>query len=313
MSRKKKPFEQEESLPFDFLPESTSRGIRITLDPLRYPIWTENKAKLIERYLYYFVLITHHGTYIDGFAGPQYADKPEMWAANLVLESNPKLLRHFYLYDKSRKAFKALKTLQARQPERDSKGKKLYRDIEVSRGDFNVIVHELLGRNTIKESEATFCLLDQRTFECHWSTVEALAKHKKTGRKIELFYFLPIAWLDRALAAQREMEVIEAWWGRDDWPRLRELSTEGRVDAFVNRFKDELGYESVMAWPIFKRQNSGNIMYYMIHATDHPAAPRLMYRAYHEAIKPKEPPKEVQMEFADLIKEFGEDGDSGEE
>ena len=39
--------------------------------PLRHPIWTEYKARLIERYLYYFVMITKHGTYIDGFAGPQ--------------------------------------------------------------------------------------------------------------------------------------------------------------------------------------------------------------------------------------------------
>ena len=35
------------------------------------PLWTEHKAQLISRYLYYFVLITRHGVYIDGFAGPQ--------------------------------------------------------------------------------------------------------------------------------------------------------------------------------------------------------------------------------------------------
>ncbi len=62
---------------------------------LRQPVWTENKAKFIERYLYYFVLITKHGTYIDGFAGPQRPGNPEMWAAKLVLESEPKWLRHF--------------------------------------------------------------------------------------------------------------------------------------------------------------------------------------------------------------------------
>src|ERR1700730_5630268 len=49
------------------------------------PLWTENKARLIERYLYYFVLITKHRTYIDGFAGPQHS--PENWAARLVLET----------------------------------------------------------------------------------------------------------------------------------------------------------------------------------------------------------------------------------
>src|SRR5262252_5416945 len=56
------------------------------------PIWTENKAKLIERYLYYFVLVTKHGTYIDGFAGPQNPKNQGSWAAKLVLESKPQLL-----------------------------------------------------------------------------------------------------------------------------------------------------------------------------------------------------------------------------
>ncbi len=36
-----------------------------------FPVWTDNKAKFIMSYLRYFVLLTKHGTYIDGFAGPQ--------------------------------------------------------------------------------------------------------------------------------------------------------------------------------------------------------------------------------------------------
>jgi three-Cys-motif partner protein len=64
-----------------------------------YPLWTENKAKLIERYLYYFVLITKHGTYIDGFAGPQDPSKPDLWAARLVLANRPRWLRHFHLFE----------------------------------------------------------------------------------------------------------------------------------------------------------------------------------------------------------------------
>ena len=65
----------------------------------RNPIWTECKAKLIERYLYYFVQITHSRTYIDAFAGPQETDKPEMWSAKLVIESYPRWLRKFYLFE----------------------------------------------------------------------------------------------------------------------------------------------------------------------------------------------------------------------
>ena len=36
-----------------------------------HPVWTDNKAHFIMRYMRYFVFITKHGTYLDGFAGPQ--------------------------------------------------------------------------------------------------------------------------------------------------------------------------------------------------------------------------------------------------
>ena len=42
----------------------------IALPQLKRAIWTENKAQLIRRYLFLFGLVTRHGTYIDGFAGP---------------------------------------------------------------------------------------------------------------------------------------------------------------------------------------------------------------------------------------------------
>src|SRR5207302_10049020 len=72
------------------------------LPQLPYPIWTENKAKLIAKYIFLFELITKHGTYIDGFAGPQQPDLPEMWGAKLVLEIESQWLRHFYLFEKSK-------------------------------------------------------------------------------------------------------------------------------------------------------------------------------------------------------------------
>ena len=70
-----------------------------------------------------------------------------------------------------------------------------------------------------------------------------------------------------------------------------------RLACFLERFKQELGYRSVKPWPIYERQDGGNIMYYMIHATDHPAAPELMLRAYQKAVKPKESYEQLAMEF----------------
>ena len=71
------------------------------ISQLQVPMWTAYKARFIERYLYYFVLVTKHGTYIDGFAGPQRPNDADMWTAKRVLESEPRWLRHFYLFDVS--------------------------------------------------------------------------------------------------------------------------------------------------------------------------------------------------------------------
>ena len=38
-------------------------------------------------------------------------------------------------------------------------------------------------------------------------------------------------------------------------------------------------------------------MYYMIHATDHPEAPKLMERAYNQAVLPKETVEQLKLEL----------------
>jgi three-Cys-motif partner protein len=264
------------------------------------PIWTDNKAKLIERYLFYFALIAKHGTYIDAFAGPQQADRKDSWAAKLVLESTPRWFRHFHLFDKNKRQIARLLQLKEQQPPQNPTKKEPKRDINVKRGDCNALIKELLRLGTIKPKEATFCLLDQRTFECEWSTLLALSKYREGNRRIELFYFLPHYWLDRALAAQKDKTVIEKWWGRSDWPVLKDTPAGNRVLLFVERFKKELGYWSVQPWPIFRSKTQYQVMYFMIHATDHPSAPYAMQRAYGKAVGPRESIKEVQLELRTL-------------
>jgi len=101
--------------------------------------------------------------------------------------------------------------------------------------------------------------------------------------------FLANSWQERAFAAQKKVHVPAAWWGREDWKKVRDMGRDDRRDAFVDRFKRELSYKSVKAWPIYGRNNGGALMYYMIHATDHPEAPKLMSRAYHATVSPSGP------------------------
>jgi three-Cys-motif partner protein len=249
-----------------------------------------NKAKLIAKYLYHFILITKHGTYIDGFAGPQQPELPDTWAARLVLEIEPRWLRTFFLCDRDPKKAEALRALR----DEASQGSK--RVVEVFCKDFNEIVHRVLQSDRVGQRVATFWLLDQHTFECHWATVELLAKHKQRP-KIEQFYFLPTGWLDRAFSALKDPAVAEQWWGYSDWTRLRGLPGHERADLFCRRFLDELSYTHAYAWPIYDREGGTRVMYHMIHATDHPEAPNLLARAYRKATGERESPEQLKLEL----------------
>lgn len=267
---------------------------------LRYPIWTQNKARLIEKYLKYFVFVTKNGAYIDGFAGPQEEDdNAELWSASLVLRSEPRWLRNFFLFDLKPAQVRRLEALRDRElPLRAKKHR-----IVVTGGDFNESLGQLLEQRPITDKEATFALLDQRSFECHWSSVIQLAAYKPTGQpKIELFYFYPAGWDGRALKAQQDLDVLRAWWGRDDIDTIRDGDPKTRHMLFVDRFKNELGYKHVWPWPIWEREDGGGrVMYYMIHATDHDEAPKLMSRAYRKAVDPTEPIEQLTLE--ELLKD----------
>ncbi|HRI90524.1 MAG TPA: three-Cys-motif partner protein TcmP [Accumulibacter sp.] len=277
---------------FDNLPEIKRHEPKF--GPIRHPVWTENKAKLIAKYLQYFVFITKHGIYIDGFAGPKEAGKPGTWAAELVVESEPKRIREFFLCDADAAKVAALSELAARQPAKPR------RNIRVYDGDFNEKIDEILGSGLIKEKKATFCLLDQFAMECHWETVRKIAMHKKVN-KIEIFYFLCTGWLERTLSGfTRNVDIPQKWWGRQDWKSLALMSGQARASEFVERFKSELGYKYATPWPILNRGSAGKVMFHMIHATDHDEASALMYRAYRKATNAPDPQDQFVMDFAPL-------------
>lgn len=252
----------------------------------RVPIWTGCKAKLIERYLFYFVQITYHGTYLDGFAGPQRIKKPDMWAAKLVVESQPRWLRNFYLFELNQKKVAMLKRMCLSQEPPDKTKKEPKRRFDVVPGDFNENIVTFLNKNPIPDNQATFCLLDQRTFECSWKAVRTVATHKKGGNKIEIFYFFPEGWFNRSVAALKKArnERMLEWWGRPDWNELLKRCGAVRAIFACERFKQEFGYKYVYPFAIYERKDGGRVMYYMIHASDHDEAPKLMNRAYGKAL-----------------------------
>ena len=155
-----------------------------------------------------------------------------------------------------------------------------HRSFRVYAGDANEHVHAMLRDAPITSKTACFCLVDQRTFQCHWATVEAIARHKREGYKIELFYFLAQGWIDRAWASTRDTGRLAAWWGNSNYEQFRALQSVARAQFFCKRFRDELGYAYSVPFPIRQQGRGSRTMYYMIHASDYPEACSLMSRAY---------------------------------
>lgn len=268
-----------------------------TFKRLEFPRWTEDKARLIQQYLFYFVLVTKHGTYIDAFAGPQNPRHLDKWAAKRVLEIRPRLMRDFYLFEKNQRSVEHLRSMVAALPPREKTEPK--RNVEIVPGDSNVELRRMLAAGEIHRKHPAFALLDQRTFECEWATVKALASYKPEY-KIEIFYFLPISWLDRAFSGVRQWEQVERWWGRSDYWKFAETRNSfDRSMLMKGRFESELGYKYVQAWPIHNK-DSRRLMYYMIHASDHPEATPLMLRAYRKRVSPLISDDQIALESADL-------------
>lgn len=265
----------------DQIPE-TSRRVDKDFKSLQYPVWSEEKARLIQEYLKLFVFITRHGTYIDGFAAPRRRDHVEICSARLVLETEPRWMRDFWLCDLDPKGIALLEEIA-------TLNRSAQRRISVVQGDFNKTVEHVLSSPRITTKTATFALLDQRTFECEWKTVVRLAEHKPNlgtcDTKIEIFYFLATGWLDRSIAAVRNPETaakLDRWWGQTDWRSLQGMQGIARANLLADRFKNELGYRYARPYAIHNRKRLGRTMYHMIHATDHDEAATLMLRAYRK-------------------------------
>ncbi len=201
-----------DELPVQFAPQSISQsGLGA--------VWTQHKAQLIAKYIFLFTMITRHGAYIDGFAGPKNDKLTDSWAAELVVNMEPRRLREVFLCDLDPIKVRKLEEMVGAQTDVNKRKYRIYS------GDFNERIRDILSSGLIKEKTATFCLIDQFTLECHWETLRQIATHKPVGaRKIEVFYFLGTGWLHRALTGhKRNITRPDLWWGRRWLEKLYKL------------------------------------------------------------------------------------------
>ena len=242
---------------------------RPTVDGRR--LWTADKASLIEEYIHRFLMVTKHGVYLDLFAGPQ-GDEND-WAVKRVLQrrrSGSPAMRYYAVCDLDAEKAARLRALGESSSVR----------FRVYHGDANEMIGPMLEEAPIGPNTACFCLIDQRTFECHWSTVRAIAEFKSAGTRIEVFYFLAQAWFDRALQSHTDTQKLTAWWGGPGYADFGRRDPVRRAYAFCDRFQKELGYAYAQPFSILKEGEGTRTMYFMIHASDHRRARELMADAY---------------------------------
>ena len=242
------------------------------------PLWTAYKSRLLDEYIHHFLMVTKHGVYLDLFAGPQRGNDTENWSVRRILRRRTQgpAISHYAVCDNDPEQIERLRDTGTAHP-----------SFLVYEGDANEQIHRMLKDAPIGPKTACFCLIDQRTVECKWTTVETVAQYKSEGYKIEIFYFLAQAWLDRVLVSTKDKEKLEAWWGNCNYEQFRALRSFDRARALCARFRDELGYAHVLPFSIHEKGDDSRTMYYMVHASDHPDAGRLMATAYQQA-RPKE-------------------------
>ena len=197
------------------------------------------------------------------------------------------------------------------------------RDLEVVPGDCNETVPPTLLRLKREQWDwaPTFALVDQYAAEVRWSTLQQIARFKRSETsKAELWLLFAHSMLPRGLASddveavERFSQRITAMYGTDRWRdpyRGRQLGIMGARELreqLLNlmrwRIEKELGYRATHAFEM--KNTQGGPLYSMVLATDHDAGERIMRHIYGGAAEAQ--PRMQAEAAAKLRGEGGEEG-----
>lgn len=269
--------------------------------------WTQAKLEILQKYLKAFTLASKgvsDKVYFDAFAGEgsgvdRLTGKAFTGSARLALNvDEPPFtkLRYFELGSNA----DALAT----QFRTDYPG----RNILVYGGDCNLMIPKALSDLKAFRWAPTFAFLDPDGMELAWSTLKALADHKRGYRKsgsakpeykVEMWMLFPSGGLIRTLALDPEKlrnddtQRATRLFGSEDWRSIYKSRSAGQIDgatareAYVNLMRwcleKDLGY----AWthPLEIKNLKGSPLYHMILATDNPTGTKIISHLYSEAAK----------------------------
>jgi three-Cys-motif partner protein len=263
--------------------------------------WTEQKLDILNAYLSGFTRASakaRQTVYLDLFAGrPDNVSRGRQprvirGSARIALETQPPLT-HLRFFELAPHAASLERRLKAEYPSRASAFK-------VVPGDCNATINATLAELASLNWAPTFAFLDQQSTEVHWSTIEALARHKRPDKwKTEIWILCASGLLPRGLRIRQD-DIDESFAAE----RNRMFGTEIWIDSLTARreglltpaeFRDEL--TNLMRWQLqhilgyrttldFQVTNTGGSeIFNMIFATDNVAGEKIMSDVYKSALR----------------------------
>jgi three-Cys-motif partner protein len=266
--------------------------------------WTQAKLSVLDEYLGAFVRASSgpsERVYLDAFAGEgsgldRLSGEAFKGSARIALEVGEPGFTRFRFFEKGWRAGELEARLRADYPGRD---------IVVSQGDCNETIPRVLSELAALRWAPTFAFLDPDGMELAWSTLRALADHKKGYRtaadkpeyKMELWMLFPSGGLVRTLALEEgkltasDEQRATRLFGDESWRPIYDRRLDGRLagadtrEEYVNlmrwRLERDLGYR--WSHPLELRNTRGVPLYHMLFATDNEAGTQIMEHVYRAA------------------------------
>lgn len=279
-----------------------SKARDVITDAREFGGWTVEKLDVLKLYLRMYRRVAGGGSYVDGFAGNglvrfKGSEQLHEGSASIALHSGA--FKTLFLYERPRMARKLATYMTENFAERDVKR------CRFGAGDFNDLVMDDLGANAISRDKPCFAFLDPNSTELRWETIEALANYKEycpdpehpkrpVQCKIELWVLLNT---HQALARLRERQrrpdyedspqaktMDRVMGGRSAWQAYldEDRGPSHLAWLFQERLRG-LGYRAARSHIILDPDNH-RPQYYMVHASDHPAAFSFMRWAERQAV-----------------------------
>ena len=260
--------------------------------------WTQGKLDILRAYLDSFTTTSKRKSderiYLDLFAGGArnvelHSGEEFPGSAEIALEINNPPFTRLRFFEKER-AGQLRNSLQNQIRDRD---------VKIISGDCNDKIGEVLSGLSQYNWAPTFAFIDPNGPDCHWSTLESLARFKNAESKYKTEIWLLFAHgmftrnlpLDGNISPAWEERMtrmfgIECWIDIYEARRSERLDASGARTEYVNlmrwRLENQLGYKWTHTLQVFNEQNSP--LYHLIFATDNKAGNRIMTHLYKKAL-----------------------------